>query len=242
MLNSLQTQKSLELVFRLQFFKNFLIECFFLLYGRNWSNFISRMCLLNLALSVPCVKVRDNQTTEANEAFIITVKISKRKASQRQREVYLTFKSVPIFQIFKNFYILVIIVIATIITDKITKKNIAENSTEVGLKTPSDFQSPSNRQELQSSNEFDRSTISACFSSIFEKFTIKQADIMGSFAEILIKNQAKNINKISDETGKKLETFNDSLTAHNKAKSSTGVATISINPSKQKLQSNYNYR
>ena len=221
-LNSLQTQKSLELVFRVQFFKNFLIECFLLLYGRNWSNFISRLCLFILALSVPCVKVRDSQITEASEAFITTVKISKKKASQRQREVYFTFKSVPIFQIFKNFYILVIIVIATIIADKNTKKNIAENSTEVSLKTPSDFQSPSNCQELQSSNEFDRSTISRCFSSIFEKFTMKQADFMGSFAEVLIKNQAKNINKTSDETGKKLETFNDSLTAHNKPKSSTG--------------------
>ena len=39
--------------------------------------------------------------------------------------------------------------------DKINKKNIAENSTEVSLKTPSDFQSPSNRQELQLSYEFD---------------------------------------------------------------------------------------
>ena len=33
--------------------------------------------------------------------------------------------------------------------EKINKKNIAENSTEVSLKTSSDFQSPSNRQELQ---------------------------------------------------------------------------------------------
>ena len=34
--------------------------------------------------------------------------------------------------------------------DKISKKNIAENSTEVSLKTPSDFQTSSNSQELQS--------------------------------------------------------------------------------------------
>ena len=34
--------------------------------------------------------------------------------------------------------------------DKISKKNITENSTEVSLKTPSHFQTPSNRQELQS--------------------------------------------------------------------------------------------
>ena len=59
---------------------------------------------------------------------------------------------------------------------------------------------------------------------MLEKFTIKQANIMGSFAEILTNNQTKNINKISDETEKKLETFNNSLTMHNKTKSSSGVA------------------
>ena len=52
--------------------------------------------------------------------------------------------------------------------DKINKKNIAENSREISLKTPSDFQSPSNREELQSSNEFNESTISACFSNILK--------------------------------------------------------------------------
>ena len=118
--------------------------------------------------------------------------------------------------------------------DKINKKKNAENSTEVSLKTSSDFQGPSNRQKLQSSTEFDGSTISACFSNILEKFTIKQADIMGSFIEVLANNRTKNINKISNEIGKKLETFNDSLIAH-KAKSSTGVATISINPNKTKV-------
>ena len=61
--------------------------------------------------------------------------------------------------------------------DKISKKNIAENSTEVSLKTPSDFQSPSNYQELQSSNKFDGNTISACFSNILEKCTIKQVTL-----------------------------------------------------------------
>ena len=176
---------------------------------------------------------RDSRITEASKAFIIKVKVSERKASQRQREVYFTFKSLLIFQIIKSFYIL-IIVIVTIMADKISKKNIAENSTTVSLETPSDFQSPSNRQELQSSNEFDGNTISACFSNILEKFTIKQANIMGSFAEVLTNNQAKNINKISDKIGKKLETFNNSLTAYNKAKSSTWVATISINPNKTK--------
>ena len=75
--------------------------------------------------------------------------------------------------------------------DKISKKNIAENSTEVSLKTPSDFQGPSNCQELQSSNEFDGNTISAFFSDILEKFTIKQANIMESFAEVLTNNQLR---------------------------------------------------
>ena len=67
-----------------------------------------------------------------------------------------------------------------------------------------------------------------------QKFTIKQVDIIGRFAEFLTKNHAKNINKISNEIGKKLETFNDSLAAYNKAKKSTGVATFSINPNKTK--------
>ena len=56
---------------------------------------------------------------------------------------------------------------------------------------------------------------------------------MGSFVEVLANNQTKNINKISNEIGKKLETFNDSLTAY-KANSSTKVATISVNPNKTK--------
>ena len=67
-----------------------------------------------------------------------------------------------------------------------------------------------------------------------QKFTIKQVDIIGWFAEVLTKNHAKNINKIINEIGKKLETFNDSLTAYNKAKKSTRVATFSINPNKTK--------
>ena len=124
--------------------------------------------------------------------------------------------------------------------DKISKKNIAENSTEVNLKTPSDFQSPSSRQELQSSNEFDGNTISACFSNILEKFTIKQANIMGSFAEVLTNNQTKNINKISDEIGKKLQTLNNSLTAYNKTKSSTGHSVRwGINPASKTPPSSF---
>ena len=50
--------------------------------------------------------------------------------------------------------------------DNLNKKNIAENSTEVSMKTPSDFQSPSNCQELQSSTELDGSTMNACLSNI----------------------------------------------------------------------------
>ena len=52
------------------------------------------------------------------------------------------------------------------------------------------------------------------FSNILENFTIKQADIMENFAEVLANSQTKNINKISNEMGKKLESFNDSLIAH----------------------------
>ena len=66
-------------------------------------------------------------------------------------------------------------------TEKISKKNIAENSTEVSLKTlwfPEHIKPP----RLHLSNKFDGNTISACFLNILEKCTIKQADIMGSFA------------------------------------------------------------
>ena len=52
--------------------------------------------------------------------------------------------------------------------DKISNKNITEKSTKISLKTPSDFQSPSNHQELQSSTECDGSTMSACFIKILE--------------------------------------------------------------------------
>ena len=158
-----------------------------------------------LALSVLCVKAKDRQITEASKAFILLAKIFERKALQRQRKVYFTFK-----------------VMVTIMAGRINKKNIAENSTERSLKIPSDFQSPSNHQELRSSNEFDASTISACVSNILEKFAIKQDDIMGSFAEVFANNQARDIIKTSDETEKKLEIFNDSLTAYNKTKGNIG--------------------
>ena len=52
--------------------------------------------------------------------------------------------------------------------DKISNKKIAENSAEVSLKISSDFQSPSNGEELQCSTEFDGSTTNACSSKILE--------------------------------------------------------------------------
>ena len=89
--------------------------------------------------------------------------------------------------------------------------------------------------------EFDGSTISACFSYNLQKFTIKQASTTGNFAEVFTNNQAKNINKIRAEIGKKLETFNNRLTIYNKAKSSTCVATISNNTNKtEAMRDSYN--
>ena len=55
---------------------------------------------------------------------------------------------------------------------------------------------------------------------------------MANFVEVLKNNKTKNINKINDETGKKLETLYNSLTTYNEAKSSNGVATITNNPNK----------
>ena len=82
--------------------------------------------------------MRDNRITKASEAFIITVEFFERKLSQRRKEVYFTFKSVSVFELYKSFNILAI-VIATIMADKINIKNIAEDFSEVSLKTPSDF-------------------------------------------------------------------------------------------------------
>ena len=44
--NSLQTQKAMELVFRLHFLQNFFRKLFLLEYGINWPNFSNRICLL----------------------------------------------------------------------------------------------------------------------------------------------------------------------------------------------------
>ena len=51
-------------------------------------------------------------------------------------------------QIFISFYILVKFIVTIMIPDKISNKNIAENPTEVSLKT---------------TTKFDGSTISGCF-------------------------------------------------------------------------------
>ena len=45
-LNFLQTQKGLELVFRPHFLDNFLVNVFLLQYDINWPNFMSRLCLV----------------------------------------------------------------------------------------------------------------------------------------------------------------------------------------------------
>ena len=51
MLNSLQTEKGLELVCRSQFLQNFLMKLFFLEYDIKWPNFINRQCLLRKLFS-----------------------------------------------------------------------------------------------------------------------------------------------------------------------------------------------
>ena len=99
--------------------------------------------------------------------------------------------------------------------DKISNKNIAEKSTKISLKTPSDFQSPSNRQEIQSSTEFDGSTISACFIKILENLQQNRLT-SGNLHAVLTNNQAKNINEITDELKKKLETLTTNLSRNKK--------------------------
>ena len=53
-LNSLETRKGLELVFRLQFLYNFMMELFLLEYDINWPNFMNRVRLLP-KYSVKCI-------------------------------------------------------------------------------------------------------------------------------------------------------------------------------------------
>ena len=115
--------------------------------------------------------------------------------------------------------------------DKTNNKNSAEKPVEFSLKTPSDFYSPSNRQPQESLQDIVRYLLTTCFSNIHEKFTAKQANIMGNFAEVLAKNQSKNMNRISTEIGKQLNSFSENLSAY-KTNRSSGVATISVNPNK----------
>ena len=93
---------------------------------------------------------KSETVVQARQARLSSQQSRFPRGSQRQSEVHFTFKSALIFQIFKTFSILVVVIV-TIMEDKIGKKNTAENSTEVSYKTPSDFHSPSNRHELQSS-------------------------------------------------------------------------------------------
>ena len=76
--------------------------------------------LFILALSVLCGKVRDSWITEAIEAFTINSQGFQEESITEAKGSILPFKSLLIFQIIKNFYIL-IIVIVTIMADKIRK-------------------------------------------------------------------------------------------------------------------------
>ena len=123
--------------------------------------------------------------------------------------------------------------------DKTNNKNSAEKPVEVSLKSPSDFYSPLNFQSQESCpdhsmQDIDGNLLTACFWNIFqlEKFTAQQANIMGNFAEVMAENQSKNMNIISTEIGKQLNSFNENLSAY-RANRSSGVATISVNPSKK---------
>ena len=95
--------------------------------------------------------------------------------------------------------------------DKTNNKSSAEKPDEVSLKTPSDFHSP-NLKPQESCQEhsmqgIDGHLLTVCFSNILEKFTGKQANSMGNFAEVLAENQSKNMNRISTEIGKQLNSL-----------------------------------
>ena len=85
-----------------------------------------------------------------------------------------------------------------------------------------------------STQDIDGNLLTTCFSNILDKFTAKQVNIMGNFAEALAENQLKNMNRISTEIGKELNRFNENLSAY-KFNGSSGVATISINPNKKSI-------
>ena len=122
--------------------------------------------------------------------------------------------------------------------DKANNKNSAEKPVEVSLKNPSDFYSPLNLHQPEEScqdysmQDIDGNLLITCFSNILEEFTAKQANIMGNFAEVLAENQSKNMNRISTEIVKQLNSFNENLLAY-KANRSSGVAAVSVNPNKK---------
>ena len=71
-----------------------------------------------------------------------------------------------------------------------------------------------------------------CISNILATSTERLANIMANFAEVLGLKQSKNINRISTEIGKQLNSFNENLSAY-KANRSSGEATISLSPNKR---------
>ena len=121
--------------------------------------------------------------------------------------------------------------------DKTNNKNYAEKPNEASLKTPSDFYSPSYLQPQESSQEhsmqgIDGNLLTTYFPNILDRFTAKQANIMGNFADVLADNQSKNMNRISTWIGMQLNSFNENLSAY-KSNRSSGVGTISVNPNKK---------
>ena len=54
------------------------------------------------------------------------------------------------------------------------------------------------------------------------KFTMKHANIMENFAEIFTNNQGKNINKICDEIGQKIETVTTNSSINKKVVRQSG--------------------
>ena len=89
--------------------------------------------------------------------------------------------------------------------EKTNNKNTTEKPDEVSLKTLSDFNSPSKLQPQESCQDFDENLLTTCSSNILEKFTIKQTNITGDFEEFLRENHSQNINTISTEIGKQLD-------------------------------------
>ena len=62
-LNSLETQMGLDLLFRPHFLWKFLMKLFLLKYDINWLSFINRMCLLPKLFSKMCFMLRHLMTS-----------------------------------------------------------------------------------------------------------------------------------------------------------------------------------